>query len=361
MNNLKAHIIIIFLLTFIIYGCKNEKIENNSNIPSIKIAPITKLPDGISIPENMVWIPGGIFTQGAQPDDTMAMRHEKPAHKVIVDGFFMSTTEVTNSQFSEFVNATNYTTTAERPIDWEELKKQVPKGTLKPHDSLLQPGSLIFKNNPDELFNPEHYLQWWKWKLGANWRHPYGSESTILGKENQPVVHVSYEDAVAYCKWTGERLPTEAEWEYAAKGGNDTQIFSWGTNFNKLVSQANTWQGSFPNNNTIEDGFEKKAPVASYPPNKYGLYDMAGNVWEWTQDWYHIKYYKELKTQITYNPPGTTTKTKEKVIKGGSYLCSENYCANFRISARMATNYDSSFEHLGFRTVLSLKDLKKKN
>ncbi len=353
----KLNLLIILMLLSV--SCKRAVLKETDII-----VPITSFPRDISAPQNMVWIPGGTFTQGALSSDNGAMKHEKPAHKVIVDGFFMDKTEVTNAQFLKFVNDTRYITTAEKAIDWNELKKQLPAGTLKPHDSLLQSGSLIFKNQPKELIRPENYSQWWKWKLSANWRHPYGPESDIIGKENLPVVHISYEDAQAYCKWAGTRLPTEAEWEYAAKGGNDEHKFSWGNDLSLLTTHANTWQGNFPEENTIEDGYEKKAAVSSFPANTYGLFDMSGNVWEWTQDWYHTSYYKSLETQTVYNPQGATnsyTNAKEKIIKGGSYLCTKEYCASYRISARMATSYDSSLEHLGFRTVISLKDLNKQN
>ena len=352
-----------FLFIFLLWGCKNNSSINNSTTSIKNTNLITDLPTHIKIPENMVWIPGGIFTQGAKATDQNALHHEKPAHQVIIDGFFMDQTEVTNAQFLVFVNETHYITTAEKAIDWNELKKQLPKGTPKPHDSLLQPGSLVFKNKPESLINPEEYLQWWKWKLKTNWQHPYGPQSSIVGKENLPVVHISYEDALAYCKWAGKRLPTEAEWEYAAKGGNDAHQFSWGNDISLLTTHANTWQGSFPEKNTAEDGYKKKAPVKSFPSNKYGLYDMSGNVWEWTQDWYHPDYYKKLKFQTTHNPQGAYAPytSGEKVIKVGSYLCTKEYCASYRISARMATSYDSSLEHLGFRTVISLKDIYKEN
>ena len=319
--------------------------------------PIKTLPEGITIPKGMVWIPGGHFIQGALVNDSYAMTHEKPSREIILDGFFMDTTEVTNKEFMVFIKETGYITTAERPVDWEILKLQLPENTPKPHDSLLKPGSLVFKKST--LKTPQHYSEWWSWKNGVNWKHPYGPESSIIGRENEPVVHISYQDAIAYCKWKGRRLPTEAEWEYAASGGNK-KMFSWGNDVQKLNTHANTWQGIFPIENTEEDGYLQKAPVASFPPNAYGLYDMIGNVWEWTQDWYHPNSYKLLARENNINPTGieSSTKSREKVIKGGSYLCNINYCASYRISARMASSYDSSLEHLGFRTVISITELK---
>lgn len=325
--------------------------------------PITKIPKGFSIPKGMVWIPGGTFIQGALPNDTLALPREKPTFKVQVDGFFMDITEVTNKQFAKFVQETGYKTTAERNIDWEILKKQVPENTPKPNDSLLKAGSLVFSKPNHTIKSCHDYSQWWTFKTGANWKHPYGKGSSIEGKENYPVVHISYEDALAYCKWAGRRLPTEAEWEYAAKAGNNSALFAWGENDN-LAESANTWNGKFPTKNTQKDGFESIAPVKSFPPNNYGLYDMGGNVWEWTSDWYNTNYYSKMaeNNKIYINPKGATEPynplalfAKEKIIKGGSYLCHASYCASYRISARMASTPDSSTEHIGFRTVLGVK------
>jgi len=344
-------------------GCKSKTdsaiVESEQPIlkPILKEAPH-------EAPEGMVWIPGGEFEQGAVPNDDMAMAHERPSHPVQVDGFFMDVHEVTNAEFAKFVDETGYVTIAEREINWEELKKQLPEGTEKPHDSILQPGSLIFKKTKSSVPNLFDYSQWWEWKIGANWKHPNGPDTNIDGKANHPVVHIAYEDAIAYCDWAGRRLPTEAEWEYAARAGRAGSRFFWGDDISKLSTHANSWEGEFPVNNTIEDGFERRAPIMSYPNNDFGLYDMAGNVWEWTSDWYNTNYYRQLKTsnEIVLNPQGAESPfnpnnpyVKEKVIKGGSFLCSASYCASYRISARMATSIDSGQEHLGFRTVLSPK------
>lgn len=327
---------------------------------------IVNKPEEIKVPKGMVWIPGGEFVQGAVPQDKMAMEHEKPAHKVAVDGFFMDITEVTNAQFAQFVKETAYITVAEREIDWEEMKKQVPAGTPKPHDSILQPGSLTFKKTKTTVPNLFDFSQWWHWTIGANWRHPNGPKSSIKGLDNNPVVQICYEDAMAYCKWAGRRLPTESEWEYAANGGKSGTIYFWGDNRDVLSKNANSWEGEFPVENSKEDGFEKRAPVKSYQPNGYGLYDMAGNVWEWTSDWYNVNYYKEQSAALLQkNPKGATEAynpqnvyIEEKVIKGGSFLCSDSYCASYRISARMASSTDSSAEHTGFRTVATVDMLK---
>ena len=367
MNCLKTNqmiskpIILIYCSFFILlFGCKpkTEQLEKTADKPSIESP--QKPP--MESPEGMVWIPGGEFVQGAVLQDKMAMMHEKPAHRVRVDGFFMDIHEVTNAQFAKFVEETGYVTVAEREIDWEEMKKQLPQGTPKPHDSILQPGSLVFKKTKSSVPNLYDYSQWWEWKIGADWKHPNGPGTDIVGKENEPVVHIAFEDAQAYCKWAGSRLPTEAEWEYAARSGRKDELFFWGSDVSMLSSQANTWEGEFPVENIMDDGFERTAPVMSYPKNDFGLYDMAGNVWEWTSDWYNTNYYKELASngETAQNPKGATSAfnssnpyVEEKVIKGGSFLCSASYCASYRISARMATSPDSGMEHLGFRTVLT--------
>ena len=369
MINLKHYILYIFLLSSVL-ACK-EVFEENETVGDMaekgseiqkELDFIEEPPAGMETPKGMVWIPGGKFVQGAVDDDKMALNHEKPAHAVVVDGFFMDETELTNAQFKKFVDETGYVTIAERQIDWEEMKKQLPPNTSKPHDSILQPGSLVFKKAKNKVPNLYDYSQWWDWKIGANWRQPYGKGSSIEGKENFPVVHIALEDALAYCKWAGRRLPTEAEWEYAARGGNDKGIFTWGEDGSKLSEMANTWGGIFPSSNTMEDGYENKSPVKSFPPNEYGLYDLAGNVWEWTQDWYNVQYYQEVKNKGTLkNPLGAARafnpanpQIAGKVIKGGSFLCNASYCASFRISARMANSTDSAQEHLGFRTVASI-------
>lgn len=328
----------------------------------------TVLPYDVGLPESMVWIPGGTFAQGAVPDDAMAMSHEKPAHPVTVEAFFMDIHEVTNETFGKFINETGYVTVAERELDWEELKKQLQVGTPKPQDSIMQPGSLTFRKAQSSVPNLYDFSQWWVWTIGANWKHPHGPESNIAGKENHPVVHIAYEDAQAYCEWAGRRLPTEAEWEYAARGGREKSIYFWGNESDILSAKANTWEGEFPISNNKVDGFEGSAPVQSYPPNGFGLYDMAGNVWEWTSDWYSTNYYKELllKKKVL-NPAGpdgpfnpSNPYAKEKVIKGGSFLCNASYCASYRTSSRMATSLDSSLEHLGFRTVATVEMLQTK-
>lgn len=324
-------------------------------------------PGGRNTPYGMVWIPGGRFEQGAVQRDVHAMNHEKPAHLVIVDGFYMDEHEVTNAQFAAFVKETGYRTVAERALNWEELKEQLPEGTPRPADSILQPGSLVFKKTKVGVPNLYDFSQWWHWRIGASWKAPQGPGSSISGLGDYPVVHIAYEDAQAYCKWAGRRLPTEAEWEYAARGGNSGQTYFWGNDEGELTQKANTWNGNFPVTNNKADGFEGAAPVKSYPPNNFGLYDMAGNVWEWTSDWFNHTYYNNLSQQRQVrNPQGPPNANnpnnpyaQERVIKGGSFLCNASYCASYRVSARMASSTDSALEHLGFRTVLTVGALEK--
>ena len=373
MVNIRPSVLKLALVCFLILaGCKEKKEEQTEVVNIAAQEPVALLktkPEGIATPKGMVWIKGGEFMQGAVAGDQHAMSHEKPAHKVAVDGFFMDIHEVTNAQFAKFVAATGYKTIAEREIDWEEMKKQLPEGTPKPHDSIMQPGSLVFKKTKEKVPNLYDFSQWWKWTIGANWKMPNGPGSSIKGKDMEPVVHIAYHDAVAYCEWAGRRLPTEAEWEYAARAGEDSGPFFWGADETVLPQMANTWNGEFPVSNNSADGFERRAPVKTYPPNKFGLYDMAGNVWEWTSDWYNTNYYEELtKTGTAVNPLGaksaynaTNPYAREKVMKGGSFLCNASYCASYRTSSRMASSLDSSLEHLGFRTVASVEmlDVKK--
>lgn len=310
-------------------------------------------------PPGMVWIPGGEFTMGT--DDPESYQYERPAHRVKVDGFWMDVTEVTNAQFKAFVDATGYITTAEKKPEWEELKKQLPPGTPKPASDVLVPGSLTF-NPPVYAISLDDYSQWWSWKKGASWNHPEGPGSNIEGKDNFPVVHVSYDDAAAYCKWAGKRLPTEAEWEFASRGGKEGQPYSWGEEFRPNGKfMANTFQGVFPGKNTGDDGFSGSSPVKAFPPNDYGLYDIIGNCWEWTIDYYNVNYYSELaKAGLAINPSGAKKTydpqepyAEKHVTRGGSFLCAEDYCVNYRPSARQGSAFDSGMSHISFRCVVT--------
>ena len=345
----------------LIFGC-----QNNNNKPSEVVTGTTTSFTPKNNPDGMIWVQPKTFLQGAKETDFYAMPREKPSHYVTVDGFFIDATEVTNKQFKAFVDATNYITIAERKIDWNIMKKELPANTPKPHDSILQPGSLIFNKHVNAVVNMANYSQWWTWKVGANWRHPQGPGSSIIDQDNYPVVHIAYEDALAYCQWSNRRLPTESEWESAAQGNNTSSIFTWGNNFEQLNNKANTWQGTFPTINDSEDGFKYISPVKSFEPNSIGIYDMSGNVWEMTSDYFNIDYYKSINQDVELiNPKGAKTHfnpqnpyQKERIIKGGSFLCHASYCASFRISAKMGMSSDSSSDHTGFRTVATIDMLK---
>lgn len=314
-----------------------------------------------SAPPGMVWIPPGEFTMGT--DDPRSMPNERPAHRVKVDGFWMDEHDVTVREFRQFVEATGYLTTAEKAPDWEELRKELPPGTPRPEPSLLVPGSLVFV--PTERPVPLDDLSlWWRWTPGASWRHPKGPLSGLEGMDEYPVTHVSWFDAQAYAQWAGKRLPTEAEWEYAARGGLEQKRYAWGDEEHPRGRQmANVWQGVFPVIDTGEDGFRGPSPVKSFPPNRFGLYDMAGNVWQWVSDWYRADTFAERANPghlSCENPTGPTDSfdpldpfAPKRVTKGGSFLCSPTYCESYRPSARRGTPADTSSMHIGFRCARS--------
>ena len=274
----------------------------------------------------------------------------------------MDATEVTNAQFEKFVKATGYVTTAEIKPDWEEIKKQLPAGTPRPDESLLVASSLVFTPTKTAV-DLNDASKWWKWTTDASWKHPEGPKSSIKGRENFPVVHISWDDANAYAKWAGKRLPTEAEWEFASRGGLMDQKYSWGNQDpEKGKPKANIWEGKFPYLNTNKDKFVGAAPVKSFAPNKYGLYDMAGNVWEWCSDWYTPEYYKELYGSTTNNPKGPSKSydpmeptVPKRVVRGGSFLCNASYCKGYRVTARMKSSPDTGLNHTGFRCVTDIK------
>jgi formylglycine-generating enzyme len=315
--------------------------------------------NGDSSTAGMVLVPGGEFMMGG--DNDQAAADEYPKHRVRVHKFLMDATEVTNAQFKKFVDATNYVTVAERKPDWEELKKTLPPGTPKPDASLMVPSSLVFKATAGPV-DLNDYSQWWSWVQGADWKHPEGPGSSVEGKENYPVVQVSWEDAQAYCKWAGKRLPTEAEWEFAARGGLQNEIYSWGNEpIKQGAAKMNSWEGEFPYHNTQRDKYFTAAPVKSYQPNGYGLFDMSGNVWEWCNDWYNSNYYKTLGS-LTDNPQGPSKSfdpdepyTAKKSLRGGSFLCNDSYCSGYRVARRMKSSPDTGLEHTGFRCVKDVK------
>jgi len=303
-------------------------------------------------PEGMVFVQGGNFLMGARSAESG--REEYPKHEKTVESFFMDKTEVTNAQFPEFVRATGYVTTAEQNIDWAELKKQLPPDTPKPPDSVLIPGSLVFKKTTVAV-NLNDYSQWWQWKIGASWRHPEGPGSDISNRMNHPVVHVSWYDAQAYAKWAGKRLPTEAEWEWAASSGSSDVVYPWGSESpSEAIDKANFWQGFFPYENKVEDGFSGTSPVKSFPPNKLGCFDMAGNVWEWTSSVFTPEGYGRPIVEDAPSSPRVVDAVDERVVRGGSFLCNDSYCSGYRVSRRMGSSMDSGHSHTGFRCVKDL-------
>lgn len=313
-----------------------------------------------NIPEGMVFIPGGEFSMGGvnpislQEGGKETMNDSRPIHRVKAHGFFMDATEVTNSQFEEFVHATGFKTVAEITPTREEFPT-VP-------EDMLEAGSIVF-TPPAQKPVTNNYLQWWAYIKGADWRHPTGPGSNIIGKANYPVVHISWKDAAAYAKWAGKRLPTEAEWEFAARGGESGNLYAWG---NQLQPEgkwmANIFEGSFPVVDIASDGFKGLAPVKQFPSNKYGLYDIAGNVWEWCSDWYRPDYYATLKNQGSIdNPKGPSDSfdpdepgSLKKVQRGGSFLCTDQYCTRYMVGTRGKGEWTSGANHIGFRCVKDL-------
>ncbi|MCC7086963.1 MAG: formylglycine-generating enzyme family protein [Pirellulales bacterium] len=312
------------------------------------------------VPPGMTWIPGGEFMMGSDSRQ-LAWPDERPAHLVRVNPFWMDVAEVTSADFKKFVDATGYVTVAERAPTAEEILKQTPLGTPPPDPKDLVPGSLVF-TPPTRAVQLDDYSQWWKWTPGANWRHPEGPSSNLDGRENHPVVHVSWDDAAAYAKWARKRLPTEADWEFAARGGLDNKPYVWGDRPpDSTHVYANIWQGDFPHRNTKADGFLRTAPVKSFKPNGFGLYDMSGNVWEWCNDWYDRDLFRRRTGNgVVDNPQGpeqsfnpAQPRTPMRVQKGGSFLCSDQYCTRYRPSARHGGAVDTGMSHVGFRCVKS--------
>jgi formylglycine-generating enzyme len=330
-------------------------------------APEIHLGDGVSEPKGMAWIPGGEFLMGS--DHKKAQANEKPTHKVKVSGFWMDVTHVTNDQFAKFVKEANYKTTAEQVPDWETIRVQLPLGTPKPPVSVFVPGAMVFVGTKAKV-NLNDYSQWWAYVPGANWRHPTGPQSNIEGKGNHPVVQVSHEDALAYAKWAGKRLPTEAEWEFAARGGLNQATYVWGDQLEQEGKlPANIWdvkKQAFPVISPKAGGAVGTSAVGTFPQNGYGLFDMTGNAWQWAADWYRADYFamqaKEYGNAAIDNPQGPTSSydpydlgvppnAPKRVIRGGSFLCNEDYCQSYRPSARRGADPFSPMSHLGFRLV----------
>ena len=330
---------------------------------------ITKAP--AEAPPGMAWIPGGTFTMGNRngaPDKNPKFLKQIPEHRdamlehdVDLDGFWIDKTELTNAEFKRFVDATGYVTTAEKKPRREDFAGQVPDADAIPEENLVA-GAICFNSNFDRKTLRKDFALWpyqvWKYVKGANWREPTGPGSSIEQRLNYPVTQVSWDDAVAYCKWAGKRLPTEAEWEYAARGGLKGKHYPWGDDLKPNGKWVlNVWQGEFPYQNSGEDGYQTAAPVASFPPNGYGLYDMAGNVWEWCHDWYRPDYYAHSPRRDPFGPadsfdPNEPTIPK-RVQRGGSFMCSDNYCIGYGVASRMKGEPSTGTFHCGFRCVLT--------
>ena len=333
---------------------KKEATDFAATIPNKSTAPPKH-------PEGMVWIPGGEFSMGAEDPrgkdhgGNEPMNDARPIHRVSVDGFWMDQTEVTNEEFARFVRATGYKTIAERKPRAEDFPGAPPEN--------LVAGSVVFAPTPGPVPLTDHY-QWWSYVHGANWRHPLGLQSNIQNMEQYPAVQIAYEDASAFARWAGKRLPTEAEWEFAARGGLSGKIYAWGNEFRPNQKwMANSYQGHFPDHEDSEDGFAGIAPVKQYSPNGYRLYDMAGNVWEWCSDWYRPDYYAALVATggVAKNPQGPATPfdpaeptEPKRVQRGGSFLCSDQYCTRYMIGTRGKGEISSGSNHLGFRCVVSV-------
>jgi len=331
--------------------------NSTSNAPKVAIRTSPE-----TAPAGMVLIPGGQFDMGCEDPRQLtsggreAMRDARPVHRVQLDPFWTDESEVTNEQFAAFVKATKYVTVAEVAPTAAEFPTAPPEN--------LVAGSVVF-TPPQEDVPLDSHFRWWNYVPGANWRHPTGPDSNLKGREKYPVVQVAYEDAAAYADWAGKRLPTEAEWEFAARGGLINKPYSWGDDLKPAGNwAANIWQGKFPVSDAGEDGFIGMAPVAQFQPNGYGLYDMAGNVWEWCSDWYRPDYYAELSRQgsVALNPSGPTSShdpaeplVKKRVMRGGSFLCTDQYCTRYMVGSRGKGDIMTGTSHLGFRCVKSAK------
>jgi sulfatase modifying factor 1 len=340
----------------IVAGCTAKPqppVEHRTAAAGTSAARINTTPAPGAAPAGMVWVPGGTFWMGCED---CGMPDALPAHLVEVAGFWMDRTPVTNAEFERFVKATSYVTVAERPLDPKDFPG-VPPDKLVPGSATFVPTS-----TPVPLDNP---LQWWRYTPGANWRHPGGPGSDLKGRADHPVVHITFEDAVMYAQWAGKRLPTEAEFEFAARGGLDRQKYPWGNDMNPNgKAAANTWQGQFPAKDRGDDGYSGTSPVTAFPPNGFNLYDMGGNVWQWCADWYRPDAYAAATAAgaVARNPQGPSDSfdpqepgAAKRVTRGGSYLCTDQYCARYLVGSRGKSELSSGASNLGFRVVQSVR------
>lgn len=332
-------------------------------------APAVVVGDGIKGPKGMAWVPAGEFLMGS--DHKLAQPNERPTHRVKVGGFWMDHHHVTNAEFRRFVEATRYVTTAERKPDWETLRVQLPPGTPKPPDSELVPGAMVFVGT-ERPVRLDDWSQWWRYVPGADWKHPQGPGSSIEGRDDHPVVQVSYEDAQAYARWAGKRLPTEAEWEYAARGGLEQATYAWGDELEpggaRMLNYWDARESRFPVVSPKAGGAAGTSPVGTFPPNGYGLYDMTGNAWQWVADWYRADYFqRQAGGGVIDNPGGPSDSydpydrsapadAPRRVTRGGSFLCNVDNCLSYRPSARRGTDPYNPMSHLGFRLVVTAGD-----
>ena len=367
---------VVLIAAITIFAVKRSRSRNTRSVPvfstcdgCVAAGPITfapTIPNSSGppgpTPQGMVWIPGGEFSMGsAVESESMCgmpgiTRDALPVHRVYVNGFWMDATELTNQQFERFVNATGYVTVAERTPTKAEFPTAPPEN--------LVAGSTVFTPTKSEVPLDDYY-QWWRYVRGANWRHPEGPQSDIKGREKYPVVQLAYEDALAYAKWAGKRLPTEAEWEFAARGGLTGKLYAWGDDFKPNgTAMANTYQGKFPVKDSAADGFGGLAPVRSFAPNGYGLYEIAGNAWEWVSDWYRPDYYEQLATTggVSRNPKGPDESfdpaepgQKKRVQRGGSFLCTDQYCSRYMVGTRGKGEVSTASNHLGVRPVMDAR------
>ncbi|NYF79835.1 formylglycine-generating enzyme family protein [Granulicella arctica] len=348
---------------FLIYGGQRvlaggSNVLRDSFLPTVE----NKVAAPVIVPVDMVLIPGGEFSMGCKDPSSQphggheAMNDCRPIHRVYIDKFWMDKTDVTNREFEKFVRATGYVTVAERKPNANDFPGIDP--------AKLVPGSLVF-TPPNHAVSLDDYKKWWMYVPGANWRHPLGPSSNLRSRMNYPVVHVAYEDAQAYAKWAGKRLPTEAEWEFAARGGITGGTYAWGDEMLEHgMWMANTHQGKFPDRDTAADGYAGIAPVAKFPANGYGLYDITGNVWQWTADWYRPDYYAKLSAsvRVAINPRGPEDSNdpdepgiRKRVQRGGSFVCTEQYCTRYIVGTRGKGEVDSASNHIGFRCVRDLR------